>query len=301
MEKIHLTNLNLILDDHKKEYMAGDEVSGLLTISMKGRLLLSNVKISFTCMGEAKWVENPGVRYQREGKVYHNKTNFFDYTYQMPKQYADNCLGAGDHVMPFKFRLPEEGIPSSFESIHGSVSYYVEAVIDEPAINEVHRIGEPIIVESPMRNNLNISVGGTAEKDLSIFGSGTLSLSANVVKKGFTAGEVIEVQCSVENQSSVDVVPRVTLYQTQIYMCGERHKSLEVALTEPIVGHKVKSETDGAEIISVPIPQEASLSIKSPIISIKYFVHITLDIPHAIDLHINLPIIVTNKSALGLN
>ncbi|CAG2173755.1 unnamed protein product [Oppiella nova] len=160
------------------------------------------------------------------------------------------------------------GIPSSFESIHGA-----------------------------------ISVGGSAEKDLALFcfGSGSLTLYANVSKKGYLPGEVVEVHCSVDNDSSVDVTPRLTLYQTQIYMCGERHKSLEVALTEYMVGNKVTSETKSMESLFVTIPKNATLTIKSAIITIKYFIHITLDIPHAIDLHINLPIIVTNRSALGSN
>ncbi|XP_054157138.1 arrestin domain-containing protein 3-like [Oppia nitens] len=303
MEPIHLTKLDILLAGDTKRFSRADEVSGLLQITIKGPLMLSAVTIGLVCMAECRWVENPGTRYHREGHVYHNKRKLLDYTYQIPGKYADNCLSPGDHVIPFMFKLPEKDIPSSFESTHGSVTYFVEAVIDEPAINEVHRIGYPIVVEAPIINNLNLSVGGSSEKDLSVINlaSGHITLIANVTKKGFLSGELVEVHVTVDNKSSVDVTPRATLYQTQVYMCGERHKGLEVPLTNPLVGTLVSAESSNDEIIYLRMPAEASLSIKSPIITIKYFIHVTLDIPHAIDLHVNLPIIVTTGSAFNLS
>ncbi|KAH9399053.1 hypothetical protein TYRP_018440 [Tyrophagus putrescentiae] len=38
--------------------------------------------------------------------------------------------------------------------------------------------------------------------------------------------------------------------------------------------------------------------MKSNIITVKYFVHVTLDIPQNKDLHINLQFVVTNKAAI---
>ncbi len=112
-------------------------------------------------------------------------------------------------------------------------------------------------------------------------------------------GESLEVQCTVENKSSVSVTPRATLYQTQIFMTGERHKTVETSLTEPSIGTTVEAGVTNEDIISVLIPEDVSLSIKCPIITVKYFIHVTLDIPHAIDLHLNLPIVITNRQALN--
>ena len=103
---------------------------------------------------------------------------------------------------------------------------------------------------------------------------------------------------TVDNQSSVVVKPRATLYQTQIYMCGERHKGQELALTEYVEGKEVAPDSQYTETLFLPIPKNASLTIKSPIISIKYFIHVTLEIPHAIDVHVNVPLVVVTESAL---
>jgi len=97
----------------------------------------------------------------------------------------------------------------------------------------------------------------------------------------------------------VSVTPRATFYQTQIFMSGETHKTIETSLTEPITGSIVNPEHKEEEIISIIIPEDVPLSMKTHIITVKYFVHVTLDIPHTVDLHINLPIVITNEYALN--
>lgn len=51
----------------------------------------------------------------------------------------------------------------------------------------------------------------------------------------------------------------------------------------------------------IPIPKDIPLTIKSELISVKYLIHVTLDIPHATDVHVNLPIAVTTQSVLESN
>ncbi len=82
-------------------------------------------------------------------------------------------------------------------------------------------------------------------------------------------------------------------------MTGERHKTIEASLTDPSIGTTVEAGVTSEDVISVFIPEDVPLSIKCPIITVKYFIHVTLDIPHAIDLHLNLPIVITNRHALN--
>lgn len=53
------------------------------------------------------------------------------------------------------------------------------------------------------------------------------------------------------------------------------------------------------DILQLVVPEDAALTMKCPIISVKYFIHVTLDIPYTIDLHLDLPIVITNKYALS--
>lgn len=103
----------------------------------------------------------------------------------------------------------------------------------------------------------------------------------------------------VANESSVEATPRATLYQTIVYLFGERHKASQTAITEAIVGQKVDKHSNGKEVLAITIPHDIPLTIKTELISIKYHIHVTLDIPHAFDIHANVPIVVTTRQALG--
>ncbi len=81
-------------------------------------------------------------------------------------------------------------------------------------------------------------------------------------------------------------------------MTGERHKTIETLLTEPSFGKATESEIDADNVISLLIPENIPLSIKSTLITIKYFVRVILDIPNSMDLQLNLPIVITNQNAL---
>jgi len=84
MENFHINGMEIILDDDKTKYQAGDEINGRLVISMNGELMLSNIKINLVCQAEAKWVENPG--FKSEGHAYNITRKYLDYTYELPQE-----------------------------------------------------------------------------------------------------------------------------------------------------------------------------------------------------------------------
>jgi len=184
---------------------------------------------------------------------------------------------------------------------HGTIKYYIEVIFEEPGVEKDHRVGLlEFVVDSTHSEEPNFSIECSKEKELGLLdlADGKLTLYASLSKKGWTRGEVLELHVTVDNESTVDVTPRASLHQTQVYMCGERHKAREVVINEAIVGKTVHKKTNLTEILFIPLPEDLSRSIKSGIISIKSFIHVTLDIPHAIDIHVNLPIVIANKCAL---
>ena len=81
-------------------------------------------------------------------------------------------------------------------------------------------------------------------------------------------------------------------------MSGERHKTVESIITDYALGEEVMYEMNAVSLVRLTIPDNIPLSIKCPNITVKYFIHVTLNIPHAVDLHLNLPIVVTNSLVL---
>ena len=124
-------------------------------------------------------------------------------------------------------------------------------------------------------------------------------MHASIGRKGFAPGETISVHVSVDNKTSAKLIPRVSLHQTQIYMCGSRHKTIETTLSnDPINGTEIEPHSEAVEVLHVKVPSDESLTIKSSVITVKYFVHVTLDIPHSFDLHINLPVVLTSARVI---
>jgi len=124
-------------------------------------------------------------------------------------------------------------------------------------------------------------------------------MHASIGRKGFYPGETITVHIAVDNKTNTKVTPRISLHQVQIFMCDSRHKTIETTMTEaPIIGAEVAAHSYEDELLDVTIPSAESLTIKSSVITVKYFVHVTLDVPHAFDLHVNLPVVVTSRKVI---
>ena len=82
-------------------------------------------------------------------------------------------------------------------------------------------------------------------------------------------------------------------------MCGSQHKTIETIMSEdPVVGEEIEPHTQVEELLEVKIPGDESLTIKSSVITVKYFVHVTLAIPHSFDLHVNLPVVLTARKVI---
>lgn len=127
--------------------------------------------------------------------------------------------------------------------------------------------------------------------------NGKVSLSASIGRKGFAPGESITVHVVVDNQTNTGVTPRIALNQVQIYQCGIKLKVQDNSVdnANPVIGTAVGPGTQTEELLSVTISPNEALSIKSQLITVKYFVHVTLDIPHSVDLHLKLPVVVTSQ------
>ena len=201
-------------------------------------------------------------------------------------------------------------------SSHGTVRHFIRVLIrQEKEKNKIvdKKFTRDLLVESPIetKQNLMVSIDGSAEKSVLLHLGGIVRMHASIGRKGFAPGETITVHISVDNRlthTSTSVTPRIHLYQVQIFMSEIRHKTIEKELNiEPIIGkaiapsennNKHVKDADNEQLLDVMIPLNESLTIKSELITVKYFVRVTLDIPNSFDLHISLPIVVTSDKIL---
>lgn len=131
-----------------------------------------------------------------------------------------------------------------------------------------------------------------------ILGSGKISLTGTLDRREYLPGEVIPVEVLTVNDSNIAVQPRVSLYQTQSFACNEVIRTLETCLTsEPFTELPVPPNQSATQIIKVPLATNLVVSLRSGLISVDYACHLSLDIPHAMDLNIHLPFVVTTRRA----
>ncbi|KAG0437320.1 hypothetical protein HPB47_017494 [Ixodes persulcatus] len=122
--------------------------------------------------------------------------------------------------------------------------------------------------------------------------SGPISLYARTDRKGYCPGESIAITADFENLSSRTVVPHATLHQTQTFLAGGKSRSRHCKFTI-VTGVAIqpgRSANWDAQLLKIPA---VSPSITNCcLIHVEYAVRITLQIPGAYNLSVDLPIVV---------
>lgn len=111
-------------------------------------------------------------------------------------------------------------------------------------------------------------------------------------------GELIPINCSITNTTTTRVTPRATLKQTQTFMAEGKTKIKEIKYLR-VEGSLIEPGLTNVQTLMVPIPANIQLSIECPLIINSYEIHLTTEIPSAMNLHIDLPIVITTESVLN--
>ena len=64
------------LDPNKVRYLVGDTVSGTARVVLPSHIPPCAIVVSFRCLGEVKWIEDPGTMYYLNGRVYTDKIDY---------------------------------------------------------------------------------------------------------------------------------------------------------------------------------------------------------------------------------
>lgn len=135
---------------------------------------------------------------------------------------------------------------------------------------------------------------GTKDKTLCCWfcTSGPISLSAKIERKGYTPGESIQIFAEIENCSSRMVVPKAAIYQTQTFYAKGKMKEVK-QLVANLRGESLssgKTETWSGKMLKIP-PVSPSI-LDCSIIRVEYSLMVYVDIPGAINLSLNLPLVI---------
>ncbi|XP_040584819.1 arrestin domain-containing protein 3 isoform X3 [Mesocricetus auratus] len=207
-----------------------------------------------------------------------------------------NTIHSGRHEYAFSFELPQTPLATSFEGRHGSVRYWVKAELHRPwllpvKLKKEFTVFEHIDINTP---SLLSPQAGTKDKTLCCWfcASGPISLSAKIERKGYTPGESIQIFAEIENCSSRMVVPKAAIYQTQAFYAKGKMKEVK-QLVANLRGESLssgKTDTWNGKLLKIP-PVSPSI-LDCSIIRVEYSLMVYVDIPGAMDLFLNLPLVI---------
>lgn len=209
---------------------------------------------------------------------------------------SEDLLHKGYHEFRFSFQLPSGGISTSFEGKYGSVRYWLKAEMDKPwSINP--KVKKAFTVISPININRNeylMPVENQAEKTLCCWFclSGPISLHARTDRRGYCPGESIAITADFENLSGRLIIPRATLHQTQTFVAGGKSRSRcnKFTIVTGVAIQPGRAASWDSQLLKIPAVSPSI--INCALIKVEYSVRITLQIPGAYNLSVDLPVII---------
>ncbi|XP_036383821.1 arrestin domain-containing protein 3a [Megalops cyprinoides] len=292
-------------DSNVPVFSSGDSVSGRVIIEVTGEIRVKSLNIHAKGFAKVRWTESRNAgsntaytqNYTEEVEYLNHKDILIGHERDEDNSEESlTTIHSGRHEYAFSFELPQTPLATSFEGKHGSVRYWVKAELHRPwllpmKVKKEFTVFEHIDINTPL---LLSPQAGTKDKTLCCWfcTSGPISLSAKIERKGYTPGESIQIFAEIENCSSRMVVPKAAIYQTQTFYAKGKMKEVK-QLVANLRGESLssgKTETWSGKMLKIP-PVSPSI-LDCSIIRVEYSLMVYVDIPGAMNLSLNLPLVI---------
>lgn len=105
-----MDEVDIKIKECRDHYHTGEPVHGTAEVTLPEKIPLSNVSISFHCVGEVKWTEYPSTPYYMDGYEYYEEVDYLDEVFPI-KQDAVSVIHHISHskvAIPFEFAIPKK-------------------------------------------------------------------------------------------------------------------------------------------------------------------------------------------------
>nr|XP_014342090.1 PREDICTED: arrestin domain-containing protein 1 isoform X2 [Latimeria chalumnae] len=205
-------------------------------------------------------------------------------------------LPTGEHNFPFQFILPVTA-PTSFEGRFGKIFYQIRATIETPRFCKNYKAQKGFYIlnllnlnEIPEIEQPN-TVSTTKKFKYMLVKSGSLMLTVTSNLKGYTPGQVIQLQTDIHNKSGKDTGSILaSLIMKAVYK--SKNSVYDLRRIAEVEGSSVKAWKRAEwreQIIVPPLPQ--SFLHGCSLIDIDYFIKVSLRTP---DVSVTLPLYIGN-------
>lgn len=288
--------LKICLSRPSKHYHPGEVVTGECVLNLSDFLKLRTLSIEFQGESWTCWEEiDVYTTTHKNAEIYfHKKTTLFGNSEK--KRNQTFSLPPGHHAFQFSFKIPPYSLPSSFESKHGYVRYWLKARIHRPwrfdeVTKQLVKILSLIDVNCP---RVLLPTFGEAQKSLNCLYNGMaspLKLLAFTDRSAYCPRERMMLTTDIKN------LPLTQTYQTTVFLvqtisfksrCGKSRT--DRCQRKMIQRSSLSWAVDELEVPDVP-PTMRSCGI----LSITYYVKVMLSARESegeSHLEVELPVII---------
>ncbi|CAA19457.2 Arrestin C-terminal-like domain-containing protein [Caenorhabditis elegans] len=288
-----MDDLRIEYDAPNDVYFPGQAVTGKVIIQNREWIKARFLKICIHGGAHTHWSESrstyrTNTRGERERfteNVNYNATINYLTGESIAWQSRDGTdrLPAGTNVFPFAFNLPINCAPS-FEGCHGHIRYDVHVELDRPwKFNKKSRKCFSVIPVFDLNitpTAINPMVNTASKNTGLILKKGLVTITVNLPKRGYVAGEIMPITVNIDNGSKV-AVSEVSAKMTQLSHFHASHGNM-IGVTahthnrndEKLVAESrrvadVPAKSRGQMVLSMKIPAIVP-SFNCPIIAVDY-------------------------------
>lgn len=302
MPKIH--GITYSLDGDKQVYKPGDTVSGYWTVDLGESFSVRGIRTALHGAAYTRW---SAIDPKKDDKI--SKENITTqwrtvFGKKLGEDGPNHTITTGVHKYRFSFKLPVDGLPSSYEGKYGAIRYWLTLQIDRPLLRfNIDRFKTITVLDHIDVNTPEFSkfVGRRTEKKVSkalgIGNQGTVSLHAQTDRGAYCPGEKIAISLIANNDSEKDLgVIKASLIQKTKFVAGDEENSREFVL-RTITGAsllKKSKKTWSNQLLQIDAVPPSTRERTCHIVKVSYFLKVLVDIPllQGGDITVTIPITI---------
>ncbi|KAL1274753.1 hypothetical protein QQF64_027567 [Cirrhinus molitorella] len=293
--------------NERNTFTSGDIVEGRVVLEVTKEIKVDSLFVKLTGDAHVSWTEGTGddERSYRDYERYFKIKQYFIQESSKRGQSERNTtllygetygpvIKPGSHVFPFRFQLPQQNMPPSFNGVLGWVNYILTVKLSRPwkPTSTTYTVLNFVVTNDGTNDHLLQPQSGTQEKKIKLFGSGQMSLTATTDKTGYMQGEMIRVFVDIDNSSSRDVKLKYSLKQQQIFFAeGSSNGAYThiVKETRDLIPSGQKTKI----IVDMIVPHDLTVTIENcRIIKVQYELKVSLGVSFASDPAVRFPVVI---------
>ena len=293
-----LEGIKVVLDS--THHFPGSVVKGRVLVNVDEPRGYKHIFVTFW-RGNSNWLYNNREFPNGDFRLDNQATTLW----KANRDLANDDIPVGEHSFGFSFSLPSTITPT-YKGPHGSSKYEVEATIVQTlSVNTTydfeHKITAEFVISDRVSNLLGVrNAPETADETKYLMfccclNRGSISVTVNVPRTGFSPGDVVPITVSLKNESSSSLHVVSSIIRRDRFSPDFRRKDILSTIAKTKTSHIVPGPTsfeDRCLRIPTGVDNVITTVRSCSSISVEYSLEVIVEIPWSSNLKVYIPLVV---------